>query len=222
MTGLPIPRVAALGDVHANAAALEAVLAQIRALGIVHGVCTGDLVLRGPEPEACVARLALLGWSCVRGNTDEKVVGRPPHPASHPAASRVGSRSWTARRLSEASLMFLRELPHVARASLGGFRVVVMHASPHDATRVLVDVDTPAVDLAQVAEDLGADCVVVGHTHRPFVRRVGRCVFVNPGSLGEADGADQRPAWAVLEAGPAGVVATLMRSEVPLAVRRAA
>lgn len=215
-------RLAVLGDVHGNVAALDVVLAEVRAAGIHRGVCTGDLVLRGREPEACVSRIALLGWPCVRGNTDGKVAARTPRARSHPAAARAGSRSWTAHRLSNTSLAYLADLPLTVRLHLGPFAVFVMHGTPDDPTEVLVDEATPHERLAELATALQADCVVTGHTHRAFVREVGGCVFVNPGSVGESGDADHRPSWAVLDAGPAGVTATLMRTDTRLAVPRPA
>jgi putative phosphoesterase len=202
-------RLAVLGDIHGNLAALDAVLGAIRATRVDAGVCTGDLVLRGLEPEACVSRIALSGWPCVRGNTDHKVATRTPRPATHPASSRVGSRSWTARRLSDASRAYLAELPMTVTVDLGPYRVVVMHASPDDATQALVDETSSHQRLVELAKILQADCVVTGHTHRPFIRTAGGCLFVNPGSVGEPIGSDGLPSWALLEAGPSGVTATL-------------
>lgn len=215
-------RLAALGDVHGNLAALDAVLADVRVAGIHSGVCTGDLVLRGREPEGCVSRMALLEWPCVRGNTDHKVATRPPRSRSHPAAARMGSRSWTVRRLSDASLAYLAGLPLTIRLRLGPFRVLVMHGAPEDPTDVLVDEATPHERLVELASHLDADCVVTGHTHRPFVREAAGCVFVNPGSVGESRDADRHPSWAILHAGPSAVHATLMRTTAPLLVERLA
>jgi protein phosphatase len=208
-------RLAVLGDVHGNIAALDAVLTAIRAAGITGGVCTGDLVLRGPQPDACVSRMALLGWPCVRGNTDAKVALRSPRPRSHPAAARAGSRSWTAHRLSDASLRYLAELPLTVRLRVGRFDVVAMHGAPDSPAEVLVDGDTGVERLAEIAKLLGADCVVTGHTHRPLVRRAGGCLFVNAGSVGEAVGGDPRPSWAWIAAGPSGLEAGVERVDQP-------
>ena len=86
-------RLAVLGDVHGNVAALDVVLAEVRAAGINRGACTGDLVLRGREPEACVSRIALSGWPCVRGNTDTKVASRAPRPRWPPPVCGTRDRS---------------------------------------------------------------------------------------------------------------------------------
>ena len=64
-------KVAVFSDVHGNAVALEAVLADIERHGVAQMVYGGDLAFGGPTPEACVARIRALGIPCVRGNTDE-------------------------------------------------------------------------------------------------------------------------------------------------------
>jgi putative phosphoesterase len=209
-------RLAAFGDVHGNVAALDAVLADLRAAGIDRAVCTGDLVLRGLEPEACVSRIALSGWPCVRGNTDAKVASRRPRPRSHPASERPGSRSWTAHRLSDTSLAYLAGLPLTLRVPLGPFEVLVLHGTPDDPTDVLVDEATPHGRLIELAAVLQADCVITGHTHRAFVREASGCLFVNPGSTGESTDHDHRPSWALIEAGPAAVTARIMHVGAPL------
>lgn len=217
----PVQRLALIGDVHANLAALDAVLAAVWAAGIRDGAVTGDLVMRGLEPEACVARIAALGWPCVAGNTDRKVARRPPRPGWDARGMRPGSRSWTRAHISEAAVRFLAGLPATVRLTLGGASVVVVHGD-ETIPGGLIDRDTPDADLARVGALLGADCVVSGHTHRPFVRTAGGRLFVNPGSVGEARGGDLRPSWAWLAAGPGGLRAVLERVPEPLARDRAA
>ncbi|MGD9696835.1 MAG: metallophosphoesterase [Thermoleophilia bacterium] len=205
-------RLALLGDVHANHPALRAVLDAIASAGITRGLCTGDLVMRGRQPEACVSELRRLGWPCVMGNTDRKTALRPSRPPDHPKARRVGSRPWTSNHLSKQSLRYLAELPMVARLTFGRLSVVVMHGSATDP-RDAWDATTPDDDLARLAREQGADCIVSGHTHLPLVREAGGCLFVNPGSVGEALNGDRHPRWAWLERTRSGLRAHL--EEVP-------
>ncbi len=207
-------RLAVFGDVHANLPALDAVLGEIRAAGIRNGVCTGDAVLRGAHPEACVERIALLGWPNVAGNTDRKVTQRAPRLPGHPAAARTGSRSWTHHRLSEASLTYLAQLPQTVRVPVGRFTVLVMHGESEAPSGAIIDEATPHDTLVTLAAQFGTDAVVTGHTHRAFVREAGGCLFLNPGSVGEPVGTDGHPSWAWLAAGPAGLTAQLERATV--------
>lgn len=211
-------RLALMGDVHANAPALRAVLDAMAGAGLTTGVCTGDLVMRGDAPEECVSMVRALGWPCVMGNTDRKVATRPRRDPAHPKAGRVGSRAWSTNQLSAASLDYLAGLPLVTRVTLHGVTVVVMHGGPDDP-RDAVERDTGERALRALVKDLGRpECIVSGHTHEPLVREVGGCLFVNPGSVGEALDGDRAPRWAWLEARRSGVRAHLER--VPIEVAR--
>jgi putative phosphoesterase len=217
---MPAERLAVLGDVHANAVALRAVLADVAGAGIERGVFTGDLVMRGEEPEECVAEVRRLGWACVLGNTDGKVADGRPRDDDHPKAARPGSRAWTLNHLSDGSLAFLASLQLVERVPLGPATVAVMHGSPDDPNGT-IDAGTPKRRLAKLAEELGADCIVTGHTHEPLVRQAGGVLVVNPGSVGEALRGDLHPRWAWLEARKSGLRAHLERVTDALARVRA-
>jgi putative phosphoesterase len=131
----------------------------------------------------------------------------------------VGNRWWTRANLSDASIHYLKSLPLVQRLSLGGHRIVLLHGMPDDPT-VAIDVDTPGRELTALAKQLEADCVISGHTHRPFARTVKGRLFLNPGSVGESRDGDLRPAWAWLEADSDGLVAHLERVDRELAMLR--
>ncbi len=202
-------RLALLGDIHANSAALGAVLAAIREAGLDDGACTGDLVMRGADPDPCVTAIRTTGWPCVRGNTDRKVAVRARRAPDHPKAQRVGSRAWTTNQLGEENLAYLEALPLVATVSLRTLSIVLMHGSPDDP-RDAIDAESPEKHLARLVEDLGnPDCIVSGHTHRALVRSAAGCLFVNPGSVGEAVEGDLRPRWAWLEARSSGLTVHL-------------
>ncbi len=198
-------RLALMGDIHANAPALTAVFAAIASAGLRKGLCTGDLVMRGDQPDACVTAVRDSGWPCVMGNTDRKVATRPRRDPKHPKAGRIGSRAWSTNQLSRKNLAFLAHLPLVVRVTLKGATIVLMHGGPDDP-RDAIDADTSSKDLGRLVSALGSpDCIVSGHTHRALVRSARGCLFVNPGSVGEAIDGDRRPHWAWLEAHRGGL-----------------
>jgi predicted phosphodiesterase len=181
------------------------VLAAAAERGITDGVCTGDVVMRGPDPEGCIDIIRELGWPTVVGNTDRKVAAGDPRPIGHPASQRIGSRSWTYRRLSAADRAWLLALPTVVRLTFGGARIVMVHG---DAESLTAPITTHTSDrsIGRQLRALDADVLVVGHTHDPLLRRVRGGMVINPGAVGESRDPDWRPRWAWLEATPDGVV----------------
>lgn len=166
-------RIALLSDVHGNAHALEAVLADV---GAADGYWfLGDLVAHGPRPAECVRRLRELpGLVAVRGNTDRYTLTSPPDPVM------VASFDWTRSSLSADDLTWLGSLPLEARPLDD---VLMVHASPGRDDGPGLDPHTAADDLVAVFSGAGAGLVLVGHTHHPDERRLGDVRVVNPGSV---------------------------------------
>ena len=216
----PMPQsLALIGDVHARLDALTAVLDAIAAANIPTGLCTGDVVMRGPEPALCIARIRELGWPTVVGNTDRKVAAGSPRPRSHPASGRIGSRSWTYRELDADDLAWLAALPTLVRLSFGGARVVVIHGDA-DSLPYPITAETSNRDVERQLRKLDADLLVLGHTHVAMIRTVRNGTVINPGAVGESRTPDWQPHWAWLEATPEGVVPHLEVVRTPLAPQR--
>ncbi|MBL8990021.1 MAG: metallophosphoesterase, partial [Phycisphaerae bacterium] len=68
---------AVVSDIHANLAALQTVLADIKSRGIARVVCLGDIIGYGPDPLACVDLVKQhCEWSLM-GNHDFGVLYEP-------------------------------------------------------------------------------------------------------------------------------------------------
>jgi predicted phosphodiesterase len=195
-------RVAALFDIHANLAALEAALAEVRAAAVDRILVGGD-VFPGPMPGETLALLADQPAPCtfIRGNGETAVLavraGReiPQVPEVFRDAIR-----WNASGLSGDELEQLRSWPLTTTLDLPGLgRVLFCHATPRDDNEIFTRL-TPADRLLPIFEAANADIVVCGHTHMPFDRTVGRVRVVNAGSVGMPfgnTGAD----WLLLDSG---------------------
>jgi predicted phosphodiesterase len=151
---------ALLADIHANAAALEAVLAELDANGIAEALVLGDLVGYGPEPEACVAAIRARGWPTLLGNHDYGVA----HGDFNKGFSSLGRRvaEWTAERLGRDDLDWLAALPD----TLEGEGWMAVHGAPADQAKLLAYVYrmTYEANLDYLA-GRGVRCCFHGHTH---------------------------------------------------------
>ena len=182
---------ALLSDIHGNLAALQSVWNALEAGSLTDRpvLNAGDTVGYGPEPEACVRFLqARPNCLSVKGNYDKNVALFPDREAEY-------HRKWgnsrpdkyeairrDSRAISDEARRWLLDLPAEAHLTLDGVSLIVTHYAP--GSKEGIGSWTPDARLAELAETTQAEVVVCGHTHTPFVRRVGGILWVNPGSLG--------------------------------------
>jgi len=167
-----------IADVHANLEALRALPAADKV------ICAGDLVGFGPDPDRVVDWLRARSAICVRGDEDDAVAFGRRHvlPPGFECAARE-TRRWTAMAISRSTHAFLRTLPPEIECTIDRTRVALVHAYPGDYD--LYVKPTPE-QLSRMARAFPhADLLVVGHTHRAGLWRVGRTTVVNPGSVGQ-------------------------------------
>lgn len=160
---------AVISCLHANLAALEAVLADIDQQGIATITCLGDLVGYGPQPNEVVDLVRQRAIPTCQGCWDEDIIeGLNACDCSYPSqlAERRGhlAHQWTAEQLSEESKAFLASLPMTLRRD----RLLFVHGSPNSQHEYLLPVMDAFAALERV-ESAGAETLFCGHTHRPYV-----------------------------------------------------
>ena len=194
-------RFAVIADVHGNADALKAVLADIDAAGIAAILNLGDH-LSGPLDARGTADLmrARAGMIAIRGNHDRYLLEMP--------ADRMGASDAVAfAQIGVDDLDWLRAMPGAAWL---GDDVFLCHGAPRADDVYLLDQVTEGGivtgrDPAGIAADLqgiGAALILCGHTHTPRAQRLadGRLI-VNPGSVGCPAYSDDQPVPHVVQAG---------------------
>jgi diadenosine tetraphosphatase ApaH/serine/threonine PP2A family protein phosphatase len=224
-------RIALLSDVHANLAALEAVLAHAEAHGAEGVWHTGDLVGYGPDPEEVIARLREIGAACVIGNHDAAVaglIGTEDFNALAAAAS-----AWTTERITAEGKAFLAALPEVERD--GNYTRV--HGTLRDPVWEYLVTYEAARAHFELQETTHS---VVGHTHLPLVvwetapgemdalRPEDGTVFelgerrccLNPGGVGQPRDGDPRACYALLDTGDGTVTFRRVPYDVAATQRR--
>lgn len=211
---MSVLRIGIVGDVHGNLAALGSVLAALRVCGAEVILNTGDSVGYSPFPDECVELLREAGAVEVQGNYDEAVAMGLPDCGCGPAGGRLASireasLRWTQARASEATRASLRRLAVIRWLVFEKRNLLLAHGQVDDHGGPALEREQRA--WAQRAGETGADIVVLGHSHLPRIERIGRTTLVNPGSVGKPVDGDPRAACAVVEIGPGGVQAQLLR-----------
>ena len=197
-------RIALLSDIHGNAAALEAALADVRKASPNVIAVAGDLVLNGPRPGEVVdlvRELEAAGALVIQGNTDIAAADLDMTAAfpwfDEVPHTHVAAAEWTHEALSDEQLDFLRRLPAERRLNADDTLVLVCHASPGSQTAGL-DADVDAATVVERVTRTDARLVVCGHTHVAHVRDLGWKQVINPGSCGYAFDGDSGASWALV------------------------
>lgn len=190
-----------LADIHGNALALEAVLADAGEGGVHGFVVAGDLVMNGPKPAEALALTRQLDAPVLVGNTDlEAVEGTAP------------VAQWTRGQIGQAGVAYLRALPtkhHVTPP--GGYTpfddLLVVHASPRNCNDLLIlephplgttlTHPTPPDDVETMLGGEKANLIVFGHIHYASSGSVRGQRLTSIGAVGFPFDGDTRAAYAL-------------------------
>jgi predicted phosphodiesterase len=187
-------RIGVLADIHANAWALEAVLADARRQGVTVLFNLGDILYGPLRPRVTYDLLrrheVLL---TIRGNQDRQIYeAGPGECASNPTLDYV------IQDLRAEPILWLKSLPATA---VFEDEILLCHGTPsNDETYLLEDVVSghPVVkaepEIVRLLGDVRWPVIVCGHSHIPrLVRLESRQIVVNPGSVGLAAYSDPLP-----------------------------
>ena len=214
-----------VSDIHANLAALEAVVADAEERGGFNVIwCLGDTVDYGPEPGPCLDLLRRYPLVAVAGNHDHAALNQLDISDFNPDAA--ASAIWTSRQLSPEDIALLSGLPLVAVAE----PFTLVHGSLRAPLREYLL--SPEAAVATLARLTTPYCLV-GHSHLPFLCMENRngpefVVFaedeiyslddrrwiVNPGSVGQPRDYDRRASYAIYVKESAGEPGTVEQHRV--------
>ncbi|MFM8914922.1 MAG: metallophosphoesterase family protein [Candidatus Limnocylindrus sp.] len=197
-------KIAVVSDVHANLAALQAVLADIDAVAPGAAIWhAGDIVGYNAEPNEVVALLRDRGAVGVMGNHDAAVLGEIDVRWFNPEAA--AAVKWTATHLTPESASWLHALPKISEMGAA----TLVHGSPRDPLGEYV---FDAVSARANLLSLSTPVLFHGHTHQPAYWTLrgaqptsvvidGRAQpllspsLINVGSVGQPRDGDVRASW---------------------------
>jgi putative phosphoesterase len=97
--------------------------------------------------------------------------------------SPLGDRARMAPDVDQDLVAWVGARPTRIDVAIGGKRLCMVHGSPWEPYGDYLNASSPAF---RRCDELDADILLLGHTHVPMVKRFGRTLVVNPGSLGES------------------------------------
>lgn len=197
-------KIALLSDIHANLPALEAVLANMETRKPDAVYCLGDLVGYNVWPNEVVHEIRKRGIATLAGNHDLKVKkGAAIEIATKP------DKNFAYAIVGENEKDYLLTLPAHIRLEfqLNGekMNLLFVHGSPRSVNEYLSE-DMDEALLATIMEDVDADVLCFGHSHKPYhktiaVKKHGVIVHkhaINIGSVGKPKDGDSRACYVLL------------------------
>ncbi|SEC68193.1 metallophosphoesterase family protein [Paenibacillus sp. GP183] len=206
-------KAAFISDIHGNAKALEAVLADIQKKRVDQIYVLGDICYRGPEPKRSLELIRSLETEVIKGNADEWVVrgvekGEVPEQALEMMNR---ERDWTVSQLDRADLDYLDKLPLEMNLILDGISIHVFHATPES----LFDIVLPGVDdellKSKLMSSKDAQIYMYGHIHKPYVKYINGKIVMNTGSVGLPFDGLAMASYAIVEAADGSLTTSIDR-----------
>ena len=176
-------RYAILSDIHGNALALTAVLADIKAQRIDTIVNLGDHFFGALEPEKVADLLRNHPMICISGNTDREILESFNKKSEKPDMERVVDD------LSDESIAWLKTLPDTTTVD---DLIFVCHGTPGSDNEYLLEKVTEYgvfvyndEELVEKIKDIKERIILCGHSHvnRVIYLSNGK-IILNPGSVG--------------------------------------
>jgi predicted phosphodiesterase len=176
-------RVALLSDMHGNAVAFRAALADVERQDVDLIVSLGDVAQGGPQPKECVDILRELGCGCVNGNSDEFLLtldlGAEPVEDDEHRERLLEVGRWSREQLGEDGLEFLRGF----EPTVGLDGLICCHATPQSNEDVILP-DTPRAEAERMIGTTTAAAIAAGHVHLQWLRRFSDVLWFCVGSVG--------------------------------------
>ncbi len=179
-------KIAFISDIHGNAVALDAVLADIKQKDVDKIYVLGDICYRGPEPKRSLELIQSLNTDVIKGNADEWVVRgvRAGEVPDHALELMNTERQWTVGKLDSADLQYLENLQTHLDTNVDGITIAAFHATPDSLFEItLPDADDETIKTS-LMKPSDADVFVYAHIHRPYIRYINGKVVMNIGSVG--------------------------------------
>jgi len=190
-----------ISDIHANWYALEAILDKETYDALIF---LGDVVDFGPSPRNCVKFLMDSSkgrfWG-VRGDHDHAMAYgiNSKCPGELNSLSDI-TREWGEGFLSSEEVGFLRRLPIDNQFSIDSMNFELVHGSDLDTgslSKSGSSLDTEYNDFDKEERNY----ILIGHSHKPYIKLVGNTTILNPGSAGQPRDFNPRASYAVIENG---------------------
>lgn len=179
-------KIAVLSDIHGNNTALEAVLKDINKQNINKILLLGDFVGYYYHPDKVLDLLKDFEVMAIKGNHEEFLRNSIlDKQFAKNIYNKYGSGiNQAINKLKPEQIEYLINLPEKITLNIDNLTFELCHGSPWDNNfYIYPDSDNSIVEKCTLS---GADFVLIGHSHYPFIKEKNNTVIINPGSVGQS------------------------------------
>lgn len=154
-----------------------------------------------PFPNEVVNLLRRRDAVSIAGNYDLKVLSFKKNKEKwkiKKTPEKYISLKWTYETLSKMNREYLAALPEQKRFEINGIKLLMTHGSPA-SNEEFICAKTTRLRLKELSELTNADVVLSGHSHLVFSKKVGKTLFINPGSAGRPEKTKGRATYTILK-----------------------
>ena len=210
-------RIAVLSDIHGNLPALEAVATDLDRVNPDRVFVAGDFQNRGPNPREVTSFVWQSGWTILRGNHEDYVIGQSRNSRIDDLADYYAwlPARWTAD-LTRDSVEWVKGLPIATTlAGPNELSIVIAHGSPRSNDEGFFP-STPETKATEMIGNNPPALLCVGHSHLPLIRKINTTLLVNVGSVGFPFDGDRRASYGVIHWRQGGWHVDIRRVEYPI------
>lgn len=183
-------KIAIISDIHGNKAAFSTVWAKIKNYPLI--LNAGDLTGYYPDINSVINQLKLKKVKNILGNHDRYLLKGKLPSNINPAVVQPFLNNL--KKITAKNMAFLKKLPQDEIFEIEGLRIGLYHGSPFNADEYIY----PDSSLSRFKK-LNFDVLILGHSHWPMVKKVGKMMVVNSGSVGQPRDYDNRASYAILD-----------------------
>lgn len=186
-------KIAVISDIHSNLEAFKTVLEDIKKRKLKQIYCTGDIIGYGASPNECINLARKHKIKCVSGNHDFYCIDADDISWFTPAGQ--VALMWTHIKLTPRNMKFLEKMPGTMEEK----GVYFAHGSPRDPLHEYVFPDVAQWDFRAFFRFTKMKIMALGHSHIPFVKKIGKELIFNPGSVGQPRDGNPKASYSVLD-----------------------
>ena len=186
-------KLALISDIHGNLEALNSVLKEIKKRKIKNIYCLGDIIDYGANSNECAEIIRKNKIPAIMGNHDFTAVTLEGIEELNPIAQKCCEV--TNKLLTNYNKEFLLKLPETMKIE----NIFLVHGSPRDYLNEYVYPNTPNYEIKELFKIAKKQIIAMGHTHIPFIKKIGDKLAINPGSVGQPRDGNNKASFCVLD-----------------------